>query len=72
MHKLLMPLLLLFCRKVLLIFVFVYLIIDAAKLHREIVKGYAASTVHEWKRLTERSGIMEYITMNRYLEKYIL
>lgn len=66
-----MPLLLLFCRKVLLIFVFAYLIMKAAKLHREIVKGYAASTVHEWKRLTERSGIMEYVTTSSYLEKYL-
>ena len=44
---------------------------EASKLHNEIIKGYAASTTHEWKRLTEMSGIMEYITIILYLEKYL-
>ena len=44
---------------------------DAAKLHREIVTEHVASTVQEWKRLTARNGIMEYITASHYLEKYL-
>ncbi|MCW1312827.1 MAG: class I SAM-dependent methyltransferase [Candidatus Parvarchaeota archaeon] len=44
---------------------------EAAKLHNEIIKGYAASTTHEWERLTLSNGIMEYITTIYYLEKYL-
>ena len=44
---------------------------EAAKLHSEIIKGYAASTPHEWERLTLSNGIMEYITTIHYLEKYL-
>ncbi len=47
-------------------------IMEAAKLHNEIIKGYAASTPHEWERLALSNGIMEYITTIHYLEKYIL
>ena len=44
---------------------------EAAKLHNEIIKGYAASTPHGWERLTLSNGIMEYITTIHYLEKYL-
>ena len=44
---------------------------EAAKLHNEIIKGYAASTTHEWERLALSNGIMEYITTIHYLEKYL-
>ncbi len=44
---------------------------EAAKLYGEIIKGYAASTLHEWDRLTSSNGIMEYITTIHYLEKYL-
>ena len=44
---------------------------NAAKLHNEIIKGYAASTTHELERLTLDNGIMEYITTIHYLEKYL-
>jgi SAM-dependent methyltransferase len=44
---------------------------ETRKLHNEIVKGYSASTAHEWIRLTRKSGIMEYLTTVRYLEKYL-
>ena len=46
-------------------------IMEAYKLHNEIIKGYAASTPHEWERLTLSNGIMEYITTIHYLEKYL-
>ena len=44
---------------------------EAAKLHNEILKGYAVSTPHEWERLTLSNGIMEYITTIHYLGKYL-
>ena len=44
---------------------------EAAKLHGEILKGYAASTHNEWERLALSNGIMEYITTIHYLEKYL-
>ena len=44
---------------------------EAAKLHGEIIKGYAAYTTHEWERLALSNGIMEYITTIHYLEKYL-
>ncbi len=47
------------------------LIMETAKLHKEIVKGYASSTAREWKRLALRNGIMKYITTVRYLEGYM-
>ena len=44
---------------------------DARKLHNDIVRGYSASTLYEWKRLSHKNGIMEYMTTVRYLEKYL-
>lgn len=44
---------------------------DAHKLHRDIIRGYSESTLHEWKRLSLKNGVMEYITTVRYLEKYL-
>ncbi len=41
------------------------------KLQSMIVGGYSGRTGDEWKRLTKRNGIMEYITTIRYLEKYL-
>ena len=44
---------------------------DAHKLHRDIIRGYSESTLREWKRLSLKNGVMEYITTVRYIEKYL-
>ncbi len=38
---------------------------DYKKLHRMVVRGYFGRTGNEWRRLTKRNGIMEYLTTIR-------
>ena len=41
------------------------------KLQSMVVRDYAEHTGDEWKRLTKRNGLIEYLTTIHYLEKYL-
>lgn len=41
------------------------------KMQKEILKNYSDGVGREWRRLTKRNGIVEYLTTIHYLERYL-